>query len=144
MQRSKMREMAFKLVYEIEIQKEVSDAIISLFIEDSAISDNETIEYLKDVVYGIESHKEEIEELISINLKENWNLTRISKINLSLLKIAIYEMLYKELPYKIAINEVIELAKKYADDSSPVFINGVLASVVKQKKLDKKEYNNDK
>lgn len=144
MQRSKMREMAFKLVYETEIQKEVSDAIINLFIEDGAISDNETIEYLKDVVFGIESHKDEIEELISINLKDNWNLTRISKINLSLLKIAIYEMLYKELPYKIAINEVVELAKKYADDSSPVFINGVLASVVKQKELDKKEYNNDK
>jgi N utilization substance protein B len=57
---------------------------------------------------------------------------------LSLLKIAIYEMLYKNLPYKVAINEVIELAKKYADDSSPIFINGILASVVKQKELDKK------
>ena len=48
-------------------------------------------------------------------------------------------MLYKDLPYKIAINEVIELAKKYADDSSPVFINGVLASIVKEKNLDKDE-----
>ena len=144
MQRSKMREMAFKLVYETEIQKEVSDSIITLFIEDSAISDDEAIEYLKDIVYGIEKHKEEIEEMISNNLKDNWNLSRISKINLSLLKIAIYEMLYKELPYKIAINEVIELAKKYADDSSPVFINGILASIVKQNKLDKDECNNDK
>ena len=80
-----------------------------------------------------------IENLISINLKNNWTINRISKINLSLLKLAIYEMLYKDLPYKIAINEVIELAKKYADDSSPVFINGVLASIVKEKKLDKDE-----
>ena len=47
-------------------------------------------------------------------------------------------MLYKDLPYKVAINEVIELAKKYADDSSPIFINGILASIVKQKELDKK------
>ena len=60
---------------------------------------------------------------------------------MSLLKLAIYEMLYKNLPYKIAINEVIELAKKYADDSSPIFINGVLASVVKEKELDKEESN---
>jgi len=49
------------------------------------------------------------------------------------LKIAIYEMLYKDLPYKIAINEVIELAKRYSDETGAVFINGVLASVVKQK-----------
>lgn len=133
-----MREMAFKLIYEIEIQKEISDSLINNFIDSNSITDNEAIEYLKDIVYGIESHKEEIEPLISQNLKENWTLSRISKINLSLLKIAIYEMLYKDLPYKVAINEVIELAKKYADDSSPIFINGILASVVKQKELDKK------
>ena len=138
MQRTKMRELAFKLMYEIEIQKEVSDSLINNFIDSNLITDNEAIEYLKDIVYGIESHKEEIEPLISQNLKENWTLSRISKINLSLLKIAIYEMLYKDLPYKVAINEVIELAKKYADDSSPIFINGILASVVKQKELDKK------
>jgi N utilization substance protein B len=138
MQRTKMRELAFKLMYEIEIQKEISDSLINNFIDSNSITDNEAIEYLKDIVYGIESHKEEIEPLISQNLKENWTLSRISKINLSLLKIAIYEMLYKDLPYKVAINEVIELAKKYADDSSPIFINGILASVVKQKELDKK------
>ena len=138
MQRTKMREMAFKLIYEIEIQKEISDSLINNFIDSNSITDNEAIEYLKDIVYGIESHKEKIEPLISQNLKENWTLSRISKINLSLLKIAIYEMLYKDLPYKVAINEVIELAKKYADDSSPIFINGILASIVKQKELDKK------
>ena len=59
----------------------------------------------------------------------------MTKINLSLIKIAIYEMLYKEVPYKVAINEVVELAKKYSDESAPVFINGILASVVKDKKL---------
>ena len=125
MQRSVMREMAFKLLYEIEIQKEVSDTIIDNFVESSGISNEEAIEYYKDIVYGIENNKEEIENLISINLKNNWTINRISKINLSLLK--------------IAINEVIELAKKYADDSSPVFINGVLASIVKEKELDKDE-----
>ena len=70
------------------------------------------------------------------NLRENWSLNRISKINLSLIKLAIYEMVYQSLPYKVAINEVVELAKKYADESAPVFINGILASVVKEKKLN--------
>ena len=139
MQRSVMREMVFKLLYEIEIQKEVSDNIIDNFVESSGVSNSEAIEYYKDIVYGIENNKEEIENLISINLKNNWTLNRISKINLSLLKLAIYEMLYKSLPYKVAINEVVELAKTYSDDTAPVFINGVLASVVKDKNLEKKE-----
>ena len=89
MQRTKMRELAFKLMYEIEIQKEISDSLINNFIDSNSITDNEAIEYLKDIVYGIESHKEEIEPLISQNLKENWTLSRISKINLTILKLAI-------------------------------------------------------
>ena len=137
MQRSLMREYAFKLVYGLEIQKENSEEQVDFFVENNDIKDEDAIEYIKDIYTGIEKHKEEIDELISNNLKDNWSLNRISKINLSLIKIAIYEMLYKELPYKVAINEVVELAKKYADDSSPVFINGILASVVKEKNLDK-------
>jgi len=66
------------------------------------------------------------------NLKSDWTIERISKINVAILKVAIYEMLFKEVPYKVAINEAIELAKKYGDESSATFINGLLASVVKE------------
>ncbi len=135
MQRSAMRELAFKLVYGMEIQKENVEEQFQIFVENNEITNKEVIEYLKDIYTGIDKNKEEINNLITKNLKENWSLNRISKINLSLIKIAIYEMLYKELPYKVAINEAIELAKKYADDSSPVFINGILASIVKEKNL---------
>ena len=130
MQRTAMRELAFKLVYEMEVQKDENQ--IDIFLENNEITDEKVIEYLKD----IHEHSEEIDNLIKNNLKENWSLNRISKINLSLIKIAIYEMIYKNLPYKVAINEVVELAKKYADDSAPVFINGILASVVKEKNLN--------
>ena len=125
MQRSAMRELAFKLVYEIEVQKENEDEQIEIFIENNEITDNSVIDYLKDIKDGIKANSEEINRLITTNLKDNWSLNRISKINLSLIKIAIYEMVYKQLPYKIAINEVVELAKKYADESAPVFINGI-------------------
>ena len=135
MQRSAMRELAFKLVYEIEIQKD-EDEQLEIFIENNDITDEKVVEYLKDIKKGIREHSEEINKLIENNLKENWSLKRISKINLSLIKLAIYEMVYKNLPYKIAINEVVELAKKYADESAPIFINGILASVVKEKNLD--------
>ena len=136
MQRSAMRELAFKLIYGIEIKKEIEEDTLELFFENNNIIEEETQDYLKEIKEGIAEHKEEINELISHNLKENWSFNRVSKINLSLIKIAIFEMLYLDLPYKIAINEVVELAKKYADDQAPVFINGILASVVKEKRLD--------
>lgn len=136
MQRSAMRELAFKLVYEIEVQKESEEEQFEIFIENNEITKDAVIEYLKDIKDGIKANIDEINSLISNNLKDNWSLNRISKINLSLIKLAIYEMVYKNLPYKVAINEVVELAKKYADESAPVFINGILASVVKEKNLN--------
>ena len=137
MQRTAMRELAFKLVYEIEVQKDDIEEQVELFLESNEITDEKVISYIKDVVNGIESNDSEINELISKNLKENWSLNRIPKISLSLLKLAIYEMLYSKIPYKVAINEVVELAKKYGDEASPNFINGILASVVKEKGLNK-------
>lgn len=56
-------------------------------------------------------------------------------MNLSLVKIAIYEMIYAKLPYKVAINEVVELAKKYSDEQDKAFVNGILASIVKKQEL---------
>ena len=136
MQRSAMRELAFKLIYGIEIQKEADEDCLELFFESNDITEEEVQDYLKEIKDGIEEHQDEINELITHNLKKNWSLNRISKINLSLIKIAIFEMLYLDLPYKVAINEVVELAKKYADDQAPIFINGILASVVKEKGLE--------
>ena len=136
MQRSAMRELAFKLVYEIEVQKETENEQLEIFLENNEITDEKVVNYLKDIKEGISKNIEEINSLITNNLKDNWSLNRISKINLSLIKLAIYDMVYKSLPYKVAINEVVELAKKYADESAPVFINGILASVVKEKNLN--------
>ena len=136
MQRSVMRELAFKLMYGLEVQKDNTEEQVNLFIENNNVENEIAKDYLMDIAKGILENNDEIEKLITENLKDNWSINRISKINVSLIKIAIYEMLYKNVPFKVAINEVVELAKKYADDSAPVFINGILASVVKQKKLD--------
>ncbi len=131
MNRSEARELAFKFLYQIEVQKELDEEQIELFFENNEITDNNAREYIKDVVNGIQMQTEAINEIIASNLKTDWKLERISKINLSLLKLGIYEIKYKELPYKVVINEVVELAKKYGEDTSPLFINGILASVVK-------------
>ena len=136
MQRSAMRELAFKLVYELEVQKENSEEQFEIFIQNNEVIEESVKDYIKNISNGIYNNNEEMNKLIEKNLKDNWSINRISKINISLIKLAIYEMVYNKLPYKVAINEVVELAKKYADESAPVFINGILASVVKEKNLN--------
>lgn len=133
MNRSAIRELAFRLIYSREIQKEEDiEEQIELFLEANDIEDKNTIEYINDVVKGIETNRTEILALIEKNLKSDWKLERISKVDLSLLKLAIYEIKYKKLAYKIVINEVVELAKKYGEDQSKNFVNGILASIVKE------------
>lgn len=131
MNRTEAREQAFQLLYSLEIQKENREEQIELYFENNEITDPKTREYITDVWAGVEANKEAITKKISSNLKADWKLERISKVDTSLLKLAIYEMLYKKIPFKVAINEAIELAKKYGEENSASFINGILASIVK-------------
>lgn len=133
MNRSAIRELAFRLIYSREIQKEENiEEQIELFLEANEVEDKNAIEYINDAIKGIEVNKVEILALIEKNLKTDWKVERISKVDLSLLKLAIYEIKYKNLAYKIVINEVVELAKKYGEDQSKNFVNGILASIVKE------------
>lgn len=133
MERSAIREITFKLLYSLEIQKEINlEEQIELYIEANNIVNKSAKEYINDTVLGIEENKNEIISLIEKNLKADWKIQRISKIDLSILKLAIYEIKYKEIPYKVAINEAVELAKKYGEETSKTFVNGMLASIVKE------------
>ena len=131
MNRTAIRESAFKLIYSLEIQKHNDlKEQIDVYFESENIENKEAKEYIEDVVLGIENHKEEILGLIERNLKSDWKIDRISRIDLSILKLAIYEIQYKDIPFKVVINEAVELAKKYGEDSSKNFVNGILASIV--------------
>ena len=133
MNRSAMRENAFKLVYSLEIQQEENlEEQIDLFFESNSITDEETKKYIKDVILGIKKEENNIQNYIEQNLKSDWKLNRISKMDLSILKVAIYEIKYNQIPYKVVINEAVELAKKYGEDKSKNFVNGILASIVKE------------
>ena len=133
MNRSAIRELTFRLIYSLEIQKtDDLEEQIELYLQCNDVEDDGAKEYIKDVVIGIKENNADIQGLIEKNLKADWKIEKISKIDLSLLKLAIYEIQYKEIPYKVAINESLELAKKYGEDTSKNFINGILASVVKE------------
>lgn len=132
MNRSEIREQAFKIIYSLEIQKQENlEEQIELYLESNNIRNKDAIEYIKDAILGIEKNKEEITKSIEKNLKADWKIERISKMDLSILKLAIYEIKFDNIPYKVAINEAVELAKKYGEEKSKNFVNGILASVVK-------------
>mgnify|MGYP004479967423 FL=1 len=133
MNRSAAREEAFKVLYSLEVQKkeEIKEQL-ELYMQNENITDENTVSYINSTIEGIYNNSGTIEQKISDNLKKDWKIERISKVDLALLKLAIYEILYTDTPYKVAINEVLELSKKYSEESSSNFINGVLASIVKE------------
>ena len=101
MKRSQLREIAFTLIYSSEIQKEMNEEQLNYFIEENNLENKEEIDYIISIFNGVKQNNEQITELISQNLKEKWTTNRISKINLSILKVAIYELLYSKVPYKV-------------------------------------------
>ena len=133
MNRTQMRENAFKLLYSLEVQKKQNlEEQIDLYLQSNEIEDEEAITYIKDAIMGIEKNQEQIQSAIEANLKSNWKIDRISKVNLSILKLAIYEIKYTKVPFKVAINEAVELAKRYGEENAKTFVNGILASIVKE------------
>ncbi len=135
MNKSTIRELTFKLLYSLDIQKSYEDEDIELFFEDIELDSDNVKKQIKEDIEEIIKNNDSLLSQISNNLKSDWKLERISKVNIAFLKLAIYEMLYKKVPYKVVINEVVELAKKYGEDTSSSFINGVLATVVKENNL---------
>ncbi|ELC8441716.1 transcription antitermination factor NusB [Clostridium perfringens] len=132
MNRVKSREYLLQLAYQMEITSETAIETFNSFMENEDISkDDLDLAYIKSGLVGIEENKEKLNSLIEAQLVK-WKLNRISKVNLSILRIATYEMLFAEdVPGKVSINEAIELCKKYSDNKSVSFINGVLDKVYK-------------
>lgn len=126
------RELAFCYIYSQEIQGQNSKAQVKLFLDSTEVEDGRAREFVKEVASGIKENDEEITNMIAKNLKSGWTIDRISTVDLALLKLAIYEIKYKQVPFKIIINEVVNMAKKYGEETSPSFINGVLAKIVEQ------------
>ena len=131
MTRREIREEIFKLLFEKELIDNDIDKRINEVIEENKIKKEEQIDFLKSYVTEI-VEKEEIlmEEIKSI--LEGWTYERLGTLEKALLKIAFYEITIKNIGYEIAINEVLEIAKKYSYDDTKEFLNGILAQLVKK------------
>lgn len=135
MGRKQAREGTMKLLYQMEINEDYSEEALSVYLENFSF-DNQEKEYILDAMSSIKENMEIIDQYISENL-EGWSINRLAKVDLSVLRIAIYEILYrKDIPLEVAINEAIETVKIYSGEESFKFINGVLGGFVRS--LDKK------
>lgn len=127
--RYKMREQAFILCFEALF----SDTDIDELADNAGDARDEFIsDYAIDCAKGVRDHQDEIDARIGENLKAGWKISRISKVSLALLRLAVYEILYlDDIPVSVSINEAVELSKKYTVKDDTAFINGVLGSVAK-------------
>lgn len=131
MKRREARECAFSLLFQMDFwSKDEIDSQIELFFKEQPEKiDEQSIAFIRQEAIGTYNNQEEIDKIIN-NYASNWTSGRMAKVDLAILRLATYEMLYnKEIPSGVSVNEAVELAKKYGGDDSPAFINGILGKV---------------
>ena len=132
MSRTELREHIFRMLFRFEFNsaeemKEQED----FYFEDLEEATGKDQEYILDKYRAIVEKKEEIDALLN-EVSEGWKTTRMNRVDLTIMRLAVYEIKWDEdVPTGVAINEAVELAKKYSSDDGPSFVNGILAKVVK-------------
>lgn len=136
MKRSELRENIFKLLFRVEFNKEedMSEQLNLYFddipLEGASVISGKNQEFIQEKYRQIIEKIEEIDTVIE-ETAEGWNIERMGKVELTILRLAIFEIMFDEdVPTPVAINEAVELAKKFGGDDSPAFINGILGKVV--------------
>jgi len=128
--------MALKILYARDISKETLDECSDKIWENEARIDPEVRKFSEALIYGVEANIGKLDETVS-KYATNWKLGRMATIDRNILRIATFELLYTvDIPPKVAINEAIEMAKKYGDKDSGKFVNGILDKI---NKMERKE-----
>ena len=143
MSRRRAREITFHMIFENEtsgisafelIERDLKSGYCDSLADESAVYskpvDDIQLEYVKKAVDGVISKREELEAFIS-KYSVGWDVSRISRVSRSLLKLSMYEVKYMGIPVGASVNEALELVKKYDNDEAVPFVNGVLASFIK-------------
>lgn len=135
MTRREARTAVFTLIFQADFRREEPLSQVLQIAQDAQDEPQEYNEYIRSVYYGVWEKLPELDEAISQNAK-GWKLSRLSRVSLALLRLAVYEMLYvADVPFHVAINEALELAKVYDEEKSVPFLNGVLNAIADAKGL---------
>ena len=130
MSRRELREQIFRMLFRVEFHgEEEMPEQFRLFLNGMEVHTEEDEAYIQEKYQNIMAHLAEIDEIINASA-ENWKTSRMAKVDLTLIRLAVFEIRFEpEVPTGVAINEAVELAKLYGEDSSPSFVNGVLARI---------------
>jgi N utilization substance protein B len=132
MSRSDARELVMQLLFQMEAQNDYGAHIKTAFFNENAKDKKQEI-YLEEMYALSSEHLQEADDLIE-SCSENWKTSRMCKVDLAILRLAVLEIMYMEdIPESVSINEAVEIAKKYGTEESGKFVNGVLGKVVKNK-----------
>lgn len=133
--RRRLREEAFKILFSMQFIK-VDEEKVEIYCDINGIENKEDISYLVNIVNIYNENNKYLESIIQENKKETWDYSRIDKVAITLIKLAIIEIEYLKIPFKISINECINICKKYNEEKNTKFINGILANYVRIKGLN--------
>ena len=129
MTRRALREQVFKMLFRVEFHdaEEMKEQAVLFDVEESCSEKDK--EYITKKFENIVEKITEIDAAVN-EVAKGWKTTRMGKVDLTIIRLAVYEMKYEEdIPVKVAINEAVELAKQYGTDDSPAFVNGILAKL---------------
>ncbi len=136
MKRSELRENIFKLLFRVEFnEKEEMKEQVALYFEHVSLEGEKSIpekdqKYIQNKCQAIVEKLQDIDKEIE-EVSDGWKISRMGKVELTIIRLALYEIRYDEdVPTGVAINEAVELAKKFGGDDAPSFINGILAKMV--------------
>ena len=128
--RSRGREVALQVLYQVEQNPGVPPEEVRRFIQRRLLNDRKLSEFTEGLIAGVKEHQPRIDAVIS-EVAENWRLDRMAAIDRNILRLGAYEMLYcPEVPARVALNEALELAKRYSTAQSSRFVNGILDRVL--------------
>ena len=131
--RRELRERAFQALMSLEYEKDIVEACRFAYLYDKDMTNDSDVEipaFLLNLVTGVEQSKNELDDKLSQYLKEGWTLDRLTLIEKNILRLGLFEMTEFDTPQLVAINEAIELSKKFSDEKSSKFINGILSKFV--------------
>jgi N utilization substance protein B len=124
------REHALQALYAMELNPVTPREALQLFWE-SHRSASAPRQFANELLEGVMSHREELDKRIAAN-SPNWSVSRMSRIDLGIIRLAVYELLFRDdIPRNVTINEAIEIAKKFGSEESPAFVNGILDEIAR-------------
>ncbi|MBN1778127.1 MAG: transcription antitermination factor NusB [Clostridiales bacterium] len=138
MARSIARQAAMQLVYQRSCGGELSDDAVALVYEhlrDGGKPSKEDLAFIGDILSGVQEHQKELDRLIAEKSSGEWTLDRVSKVDLCILRVAVYELFYRDdVPDNVSISEAMEMAGRYSEPKSGRYINGVLGAIERGKR----------